>query len=332
MAQQKISAHHVKSPKADDTDDVTGCARINSSHRVQILALFEGEGRDIAKADFQRFLEQQDNAYNQWSPEQWANVLKQFLQQYAINAKWTCIHCRFTGNEGRKECIRCGRPCVREKFTTCCIVVSSLHQDGRRFIVHANVGGRIGAFIILPNGESQQLFASIEPLEGNTGLLQLEDGIRDAIVCVGSSGLWEAATVGGINRHEFSRYVAQARPSAEEICARIVRKSRGNHRHFIAAVLRVSNRRQAEPAQAAAAAAAAAAAPARVHPLAVPDQGVVPVAVGGPWLDMNGPEWNRPIPRNLAPLPPIPLRRAGFDQYGIKSKKRRPKSKKALKK
>jgi len=155
-----LTAHSVAGPKQQNED--RGCARINSSHRVQALAVFDGHGgaggalaAQTAKETCERFLVANDRACDAWEGTQWKQQLLQLFATMHSNIRAALVA---SASAGERHAVD-GQGVVRRADgkpvhggTTATIVVSSRHADGRRFLVHANVGDS-EAFLVAADGK-----------------------------------------------------------------------------------------------------------------------------------------------------------------------------------
>ena len=154
-----LTAHSVQGPKPLNED--RGCARINTSHRVQAMAVFDGHGGEggalaaqTAKETCERFLVVNDRVYDAWDGRQWMVQLKELFATMHANIRVALLASAPAGERYAVD----GQGVVRKADgkpvhggTTATVVVSSRHADGRRFLVHANVGDS-EAFLVASDG------------------------------------------------------------------------------------------------------------------------------------------------------------------------------------
>jgi serine/threonine protein phosphatase PrpC len=155
-----LTAHSVAGPKQQNED--RGCARINSSHRVQALAVFDGHGgaggalaAQTAKETCERFLVANDRECDAWNGSQWKQQILQLFATMHSNIRAALVASAPAGERYAVD----GQGVVRRADgkpvhggTTATIVVSSRHADGRRFLVHANVGDS-EAYLVAGDGK-----------------------------------------------------------------------------------------------------------------------------------------------------------------------------------
>jgi serine/threonine protein phosphatase PrpC len=167
-----LTAHTIKGPKEYNED--RGCARINASHRNQIMAIFDGHGgkngalaAETAKETCHQFLIDNDCTCDTWDGAKWKQQLAQLFTKMHNNIRTALVASAPAG----KIYVVDAQGVVRETNgkpvyggTTATIVVSSRHADGRRFLVHANVGDS-EAFLIAVDGKHMlSLTANHKPI------------------------------------------------------------------------------------------------------------------------------------------------------------------------
>ena len=155
-----LTAHSVKGPKPLNED--RGCARINTSHRVQAMAIFDGHGgangalaAETAKQTCQDFLVANDNTCNAWDGTQWKQQLLQLFATMHANIRTALMASAPAGERYTTDMNGVVRKADGKPIhggTTATIVISSRHADGRRFLVHANVGDS-EAYLIAVDGK-----------------------------------------------------------------------------------------------------------------------------------------------------------------------------------